>query len=240
VIETSLSDYGISAKVTGLSVTVPFGSPALTGFKVRETTAYVQSEPLALAEKSLTTDLAASTTQLELNGFFFGLSVGQAIALRGERSDAQGLIENEILFIKEIDHNYGLTTLTFESGLAHPYKRDTVKINANVAPATHGETVSEILGNGNGAQINQKFTLRKTPLTYTAAANATGSASTLQLRVNNLLWNEAPSLYELESNDQSYAVRLDDDGKPLIIFGDGVKGTRLPTGVNNIVATYRR
>ncbi len=239
MIETSLSDYGISAKVTGLSVVQPFGSPALTGFKVRETTAYIQSELLALAEKSLTTNLAAGTTQLELNGFFFGLSVGQAIALSGERADAEGLIQNEILFIKEIHHNYGLTKLTFESGSVYSYKRETVTLNANVAPATHGETVSEILGNGNGAQSNQTFTLRKIPLTYTAAPTSTGSASTLQLRVNNLLWSESPSLYELGSNDQSYTVRLDDDGKPLVIFGDGVKGTRLPTGVNNVVATYR-
>lgn len=239
VIETSLSDYAISAKVTGMTVTEPFDSPALTTFKVRKTTVHVQSEALALAEKSLTTDLTEGTTQLELNGFFFGLFVGQAVSLSGERSDAEGLTQSEILFIKEINHNYGLTTLTFESGLVYSYKRDTVTINANVAPATHGETVSEILGNGNGAQTNQKFTLRKPPLTYTAAATSTGSASTLQLRINNLLWSESPSLYELGANDQSYTLRLDDDGKPLIIFGDGLKGARLPTGVNNVVVTYR-
>lgn len=239
VMETSLSDYGISAKVTGLSVTESFSTPALTSFKVRETTAYIQSELLKLAEKSLTTDLAEGTTQLELNGFFFGLAVGQAIALSGKRSDAEGLTQSEILFVKEINHNYGLTTLTFEAGLVFSYKRATVKINANVVPATHGETVSEILGNGNGAQTNQKFTLRKPPLTYTAASTPSGSASTLQLRVNNLLWNESLSLYELGPNDQSYTIRLDDDGKPTLIFGDGVKGARLPTGVNNVIATYR-
>ena len=239
VIETSLADYAISAKVTGLSVTVPFDSPALTSFKVRETTAYVQSERLTLAEKPLTTDLLMGTTQLELNGFVFGLSIGRAVALSGERSDAKGLSQSEILFIKEINHYHGLTTLTFESGLAYSYKRDTVTVNANVASATHGETTSEILGNGNGAQANQKFTLRKPPLTYTAAPTPSGSASTLQLRVNNLLWSQYPSLYGLRPNDQSYAIRLDDDGKPNIIFGDGEKGARLPTGLNNVIATYR-
>ncbi len=239
VVETSLSDYAISTKVTGLSVTVPFDAPALTSFKVRETTAHVQSESLTLAEKPFTTNLLIGTTQLELNGFIFGLSVGRAVVLSGERADAKGFMQSEILFIKEINHNYGLTTLTFETGLAYSYQRDTVTVNANVASATHGETTSEILGNGNGAQAYQKFTLRKPPLTYTAAPTPSGSASTLQLRVNNLLWSQAPSLYGLRPNDQSYTLRLDDDGKPNIIFGDGEKGARLPTGLNNVIATYR-
>ena len=138
------------------------------------------------------------------------MSIGRAVALSGERSDAKGLSQSEILFIKKINHYHGLTTLTFELGLAYPYKRETLTASANVASATHGETTSEILGNGNGAQANQKFTLRKPPLTYTAAPTPSGSASTLQLRVNNLLWSQSPSLYGLRPNDQSYAIRLDD------------------------------
>ena len=43
VIETSLPITPSALKATGLSVTVPFDFPALTSFKVRETTAYVQA-----------------------------------------------------------------------------------------------------------------------------------------------------------------------------------------------------
>jgi len=236
VIERSLSDFAISAKATGIKAN-DFSD--LSGYKVRDTTAYVQSEQLPLIETPIKTDLSTGTTQLELDEFVFGLQIGQPVILTGERTDAKGLIQSEVLIIKDIDHNYGLTTLTFETGLSSPYKRDTVKINANVALATNGETTTEILGMGNGAQPNQQFTLKKPPLTYTAAPTASGSASTLQLRVNNLLWSESPSLYGLGSNDQKYTVRIDDDGKPNILFGDGVKGARLPTGINNIVATYR-
>jgi predicted phage baseplate assembly protein len=53
------------------------------------------------------------------------------------------------------------------------------------------------------------------------------------------LWSESRSLYGLGPGDQKYTVRMDDDGKPIILFGDGMKGARLPTGINNIVATYR-
>jgi len=236
VIERSLSDYGMSAKATGITAN-DFSD--LSNYKVRNTTAYVQSEPLTPAELPLTDDLAQGATQLELNSFVFGLVVGQPVILSGERADADELTQSEVLFIQDIQHNYGLTTLTFETGLAYSYKRDTVTINANVTQATHGETTTEILGAGNGALANQQFTLQKPPLTYTASPTSTGSASTLQLRVNNLLWNEAPSLYELGANDQSYTLRLSDESKATLIFGDGVKGARLPTGVNNLVATYR-
>ncbi len=236
VIERSLSDFAISAKATGIKAD-DFSD--LSGYKVRDTTAYVQSEQLPLVETPIKTELSTGTTQLELDEFIFGLQIGQPVILTGERTDAKGLIQSEVLIIKDIEHNYGLTTLTFENGLSFSYKRDTVKINANAALATNGETTTEILGAGNGAQPNPQFTLKKPPLTYTAAPTPNGSASTLQLRVNNLLWAEAPSLYELGPHDQKYTVRIDDDGKANILFGDGTKGARLPTGINNIVATYR-
>ena len=186
VIETSLSDYGMSAKVTGISV----GFSEDSDYKVRDTTAYVQSERLTPAELPLTGNLAKGATELELNGFFFGLVVGQPVILSGERADADDVTQSEVLFIKEINHNYGLTTLNFETGLTCPYKRDTVTINANVAPSTHGETVSEILGSGDASQANQSFKLRQTPLTYIRSTAPGGAESSLQIRVNDLLWHE--------------------------------------------------
>ncbi|MBN2388422.1 MAG: putative baseplate assembly protein [Anaerolineales bacterium] len=239
VSETSLSDYGMSAKVTGLTVTVPFDAPALTSYKVRETTAYVESEKLAPAEKPLTAGLAAGTTEIELDGFFFGLQVGGAVLLTGERSDARGQIHSEVLTIKAIVHDHGLTSLTFTSGPQYPYLRETVSLNANSVRATHGETVREVLGSGDGARAHQRFTLKKPPLTYVAAATPGGSASTLQLRLNNLLWQEAASLYGLGPNDQQYIARNDDDGKTHIQIGDGLRGARLPTGEENVTAVYR-
>jgi hypothetical protein len=237
VIETSLSDYGMSAKVTGISV----GSFSdVSGYKVRDTTAYVQSEPLTPAELPLTDNLAQGATQLELNGFVFGLVVGQPVILSGERADADNLTQSEVLFIKEINHNYGLTTLTFEMGLTHPYKRETVTINANVAPSTHGETVSEILGSGDASQPNQSFKLRQPPLTYIRSTAPGGAESTLQLRVNDLLWHEVPTLFDRGSRERIFTTELADDGTVTVRFGDGIRGARLPSGQSNVRATYRR
>src|SRR6185437_7433380 len=39
------------------------------------------------------------------------------------------------------------TTVTLQSGLVNLFDRVTVTISANVAAATHGETVTEVLGN---------------------------------------------------------------------------------------------
>jgi predicted phage baseplate assembly protein len=36
-----------------------------------------------------------------------------------------------------------------------------------------------------------------------------------------------------------FVTREDENGKTHVMFGDGVSGARLPTGVNNVVATYR-
>lgn len=125
------------------------------------------------------------------------------------------------------------------SGLAYRYKRDTVTIYANVAHATHGETRIETLGSGNAAQPLQSFPLRQSPLTHVSAPTPSGIASTLETRVNDVLWHEAPTLAALGPTDRKYTTRTGDDDKTLVIFGNGKRGMRLPTGRENVKARYR-
>lgn len=132
------------------------------------------------------------------------------------------------------------TTLTLKAPLAYCYDRSTVTVNANVAPATHGETVGEIAGSGDAAALNQTFQLKQAPLTYVSSTDPSGRASTLQVRVNDLLWHEVPSLYGRGRLERVYAVRQDDDGKSTIQFGDGKQGARLPSGQNNVRLAYRK
>ena len=63
-----------------------------------------------------------------------------------------------------------------------------------------------------------------------SAATASGAASTLEVRVNDLLWHEEPTLFGRGSQEHIYVTRTDDDGKTTIEFGDGVTGARLPSG----------
>lgn len=131
------------------------------------------------------------------------------------------------------------TFLKFASPLAYSYKRDTVTIYGNVAKATNGETRSEVLGSGDGSKTLQSFSLKQSPLTYLTAPTPAGAASTLKVYVNDIQWHETESLVEEGPNDRIYITRTDDNDKTTTIFGNGVHGARLPTGVENVKATYR-
>ena len=131
------------------------------------------------------------------------------------------------------------TTLALARPLAYCYKRDSVTIYGNVADATHGETKAELLGSGDGSQVLQQFTLRQPPLTWVSAPTPSGVASTLAVRVNDLLWHEAESLAAMGPTDRGYLTSTDDAGTTTVIFGNGERGARLPTGAANVRATYR-
>jgi predicted phage baseplate assembly protein len=133
------------------------------------------------------------------------------------------------------------TTLMLKTPLANCYERSTVSINANVAPATHGETVGEIAGGGDFRATSQALVLKQTPLTYVSSADEpSGRKSTLEVRVNDVLWHEVPSLYGSRSQDRVYALTHSDDDSVTIRFGDGVNGARLPRGDSNVRLRYRK
>lgn len=124
-------------------------------------------------------------------------------------------------------------------GLAYRYKRDTVVIHGNVARATHGETRTETLGSGNAAQALQRFLLKQPPLTFVSARTPSGVASTLEVRVNDVRWHEVPTLAALGPDDRKFVTQTGDDDKIAVIFGNGKRGSRLPTGRENVKARYR-
>ncbi len=247
--EASVAGFAMSAKSVGLTL----GKPDDQGtalkkdttdrpekLTVRETTAHVQSEQLTLAELPIEDPVAAASTELQLDRMVLGLQVGQPVAITGERDDLRGVTVSEVVILADVVHAGGFTTVFFPSpGVKHTYVRATVTLNANVVAASHGETVTEVLGAGDGAQANQRFTLKKPPLTYTSSAGTSGAQSSLALRVDGVQWEEAPRLYGLAPGDPRFIARTDDDGKTTVVFGDGVTGARLSTGVENVTATYR-
>lgn len=137
------------------------------------------------------------------------------------------------------DPTSGHTRIQLKSALQNCYDRAATTINANVALATHGQSVSEIMGSGSAATPNQSFTLKQSPLTYVQAATATGRQSTLQVQVNGVAWSMVPSLYQEGPADPVFAALNQSDGTTDILFGDGDEGATLPTGQNNIQANYR-
>ncbi len=131
------------------------------------------------------------------------------------------------------------TYLKLAAPLSYCYKRSTVAINANVVKATHGETRNETLGSGDASTPLQTFTLRQPPLTYVPANEPDGTDSTLHVYVNGVEWHEAPAMVALGPADRGFITRTDDDSNTSVVFGNGVHGTRVPTGVANVTAIYR-
>jgi predicted phage baseplate assembly protein len=66
------------------------------------------------------------------------------------------------------------------------------------------------------------------------------SRSTLEVRVDGVAWREVESLSDAGPHDPVFALRHGEDGATDVLFGDGVTGTRLPTGTENVVAVYRK
>ncbi|MFM7471077.1 MAG: putative baseplate assembly protein [Nodosilinea sp.] len=148
-------------------------------------------------------------------------------------------VVSEIAVVQAPPDDEERPVLTLVEALKQIYDPATVKIYANVVEATHGETNSEILGSGNGAVTNQRFALSKPPLTHVAASVPSGGRSELKVYVNEVEWTQVASLYPLDKQDRSYILQIEDDGTTTITFGDGQRGARLPSGRENITATYR-
>jgi predicted phage baseplate assembly protein len=220
--------------------------------ELRKTLVYAGAEQLDLALEPLTDDIQGA--QIPLDALYSDFKAGRWVIVTGERKDIPGsggnplpgLIGTELAMISGVLQTVDLTlagdtvhtTLSLAKPLAYTYKRSTVGLYGNVVKATHGETRSEVLGGGNAGPL-QSFVLKQPPLTYVSAASVDGIASTLQVRVNEVLWHEAKGLAGLGPKDRAYLTRTDDAGKTTVIFGTGAQGLRPPTGLENIAAVYR-
>ncbi len=179
--------------------------------------------------------------ELRAEDGYSGLAQAAAASLAPVAADAD--VET-IAAIAILDHvepaDSGHTRLLLASAPDAAFDRATVTVHGNVARASHGEGVTEILGSGDPSRPFQKFVLKQNPVTHLVAATENGVASTLRLRVDGVLWQELPDLYAREPNARVYATRLTDDGQTVIGFGEGRSGARPHAGRDNIVAEYRK
>ncbi|MFG1889173.1 hypothetical protein ACGFIR_15060 [Micromonospora sp. NPDC049051] len=229
VADLPVADFGIAARTTRVTVT---GGDSDT-FSRRATTVLGDSRLLPLAPVPLTAPLARTST-LELARPAPGLEPGRRLVLTGV--DPAGAAVREVVTVQRIRDT---TTVDLEANVAHTYRRDSVRVLGNVAEATHGESRAEVLGGGDARQAFQRFTLRHAPLTHVPAATASGSRTTLAVWVDGVRWQEVPALLGQPPTARVYTVRRADDGTVSVTFGDGRTGARLPTGQDNVVATYR-
>ena len=236
--QTSRADYLLSGKAS--RVTLDIDWHAIRDFPLRTTQVLGQTARLPVADVMLEA-VIDNTAPVMLDGAYLSLKVGQLMSIRGERADKAGQVASEVTAIASLSLVDGYTEVTFSPELSGRYVRNTVTLNANVAPATHGETKSEILGSGDATQAFQRFALKQPPLTLVSAATPSGTRSTLRVRVNGREWTEVPWLYGHSPAEPVYTVITDQAGITWVQFGDGTTtGARLPSGANNIMAVYRQ
>jgi hypothetical protein len=232
--EVSRAQFALSGKVTRVGVHGQnldrqfFGGPRLVSV-------FAQSERLTLARYPVTTTVSGDHLQLAIADE--GLQPGRKLIVTGNRANGTPLVHCATV-VQAIANANG-AVVTIAPPLPAAITRESTVVHANVALATHGETVAQILGAGDASRSFQRFEIKRLPLTYRSANNETGADSQLTVRIGDVDWEERPTLFGADSIDRAYTLQTDAQGKVWVVFGDGVRGARLPTGQNNVRANYR-
>lgn len=233
VFEAARADFTLAGKTTRVTLDSSENLSLFDGGDYRDTMVFAQSELMEIAEVPQIDPITGATVTLA--NAPNGIAIGQLLAASGKDS-ITGELRQEVVTVNAISGH----VITVTPPLVFSYVRASFSFNGNVARATHGETVEEILGSGDASQSFQMFQLKQPPLTYVSAANASGAASTLELRVNDVRWDEQETLFNQGTKEHVYISRRSDDSKTAIQFGDGKTGARLPSGPNNLRAKYRK
>lgn len=190
----------------------------------------------------VTAGAAPNTKQWQLkdkNGFIGSVTTAaNAISLEPAAADDETV--SEMVVVRSVKDDRQQTTITLQTPLGNFYDRSTVTIYGNVLHATHGQTVAdEVLGASESMATNQSFPLKQRPLTFTTSATAGGADSSLSVQINDVDWHEVTALHKRDRGLRAYMVRQDAKGDTLVIFGDGDEGAGIPSGTQQITATYR-
>ena len=233
--EASRAAFALSGKVTRLGVR---GQNLDTQFHAvpRDVSVFAKSERLTLAAYPVTTNVSGDQLQLSIKTD--GLQPGRKLIVTGDRLNGTLAVHQATVVSVAANANGAVVTIT--PPLPSALKRSTTVVHANVAQATHGETVAQVLGAGDASRSFQRFELKRPPLTYRSANNETGADSELSVRIGDVEWTERPTLFGAGPTDRVYTVQTDEHEKLWVVFGDGIRGARLPSGQNNVRASYRQ
>jgi predicted phage baseplate assembly protein len=240
VTTVAASAYGISAKVTQLTLADPWiDGTAVLQSALRPLTVYAQAAALPLLPAPVTADVSGSS--IDLAGLVAGMEPGRLIAVTGTRTDlpAGATIQSgEIAMVASVatggaggDTTY--STLNLAYPLAYSYQRSTVQVYGNVVAAHQGATITQVLGSGQPANAPQSFTLTSGPLLADPAPTGSGFASSLTVTVDGVGYAQV-SRFDGSTPPRSYLVGTNASGQTTITFP-----APLPPGTGNIVASYR-
>lgn len=158
-----------------------------------------------------------------------------------EDADGKGARVRGRLVFDAAERSARFTMLDDADAVAVSTFKPPLSLYDGLVTLTEGETVErEVLGSGDGRRARQSFELARKPLTHLPAPVATDPpVSTLRIFVDGIAWEERETFYGAGPNERVFVVEHAADGTATVIFGDGRRGARLPTGTDNVVARYR-
>ncbi|MEN0068595.1 MAG: baseplate J/gp47 family protein [Myxococcota bacterium] len=213
----------------------------LKRFDRRGTTVHLQAERLHRAADPWTTHVQGR--RIPVAGPLDEELVGRRVAVRGADADGieQGIVARVVALEPELDDGRVDVTWVRLTEAVPRLLRDTVVVLGNVAEATHGQRMpAEVIGSGSAAEAFQQFRVQQRPITHVPDETAPrGARSTLGITVQDTEWTEVRTLADAQPRDRVFQTQQDQDGSTLVTFGDGIHGSRLPTGEGNVVAGLR-
>ncbi|MBL4658864.1 MAG: hypothetical protein JKY19_00780 [Alcanivoracaceae bacterium] len=182
---------------------------------------------------------SATVFELEDPGLLALLKIGQKLIFSSNEKSINveiRKIENQRLHVTppfHLDYNTGIKT--------HVFSRNNTVIHGNVVNASHGENQPQvILGNGDASQTGQNFKLASDHISWLNDPSFnTGVRADTLLIVGNRYWQQVENLSNSGAEDHHYQIKIDEDNKLSVHFGDGRHGRKLPTGIDNIRVNFR-
>ena len=144
--------------------------------------------------------------------------------------------------VAKIDTAVNPVELILSQDLPAGFTIGNTLIAGNVVLAGHGETKGEkVLGSGDATRLSQSFGFEEKEVSFVAdATQPSGVRAAVIVQVAGRTWEQVPSLQNSRPTDFHYTVHMTEDATLKISFGDGKRGRRLPTGVNNVRVTFRK
>jgi predicted phage baseplate assembly protein len=227
--------YALSGPITRLRLDL---ADHLTSFDRRRASVHCGSGPLPAADEPASATVGGRS--LVVAASEPPLPAGRRILVRGTDAGTEAVaVETATVATCTPSADGRTMTLTLTTDLVHAFRPGGLEVLANVAVATHGESVAQVLGSGDGRAAFATYRPRRSPLTYVRATTPDGARPEISVRVDGVEWSPVPSLADAGPTDRVYAVRHDEDGSSRIVLGDGVHGARPATGVENVTARYR-
>jgi hypothetical protein len=176
------------------------------------------------------TPISGSDIPLDLPAQAASLTVGRKLAVY--RSDAP-----DRGYLTAVSAVIG-GTLRLRDGIPDGagFTRENLRIAGNVASASHGERQAEkVLGSGDATLSGQRFVLAQQAVSFVPdPRQPRGVRADIDVVVDGRIWQQVGALRDAGPADSVYTVKITEDGRLELEFGDGQTGRRLPTGSNNV------